>query len=54
VRSQDLDRIAFHRALKEAGSETPFRIPGGHNWDLWSSELGPALEWLDRYLSPSC
>ena len=47
--------IAFHRALSEAGIETPFRIdPGGHNWELWSSELGPALEWLDHRLSPIC
>jgi S-formylglutathione hydrolase FrmB len=47
--------VAFHRVLSEAGIETPFRIdPGGHNWELWSSELGPALEWLDRHLSTSC
>ena len=40
------------RALSEAGIETPFRIdPDGHNWELWPSELGPALEWLDRHLS---
>jgi S-formylglutathione hydrolase FrmB len=47
--------VAFHRALSEAGIETPFRIdPGGHNWELWSAELGPALEWLDSHLSTSC
>ncbi|HEX8164457.1 MAG TPA: alpha/beta hydrolase family protein [Beijerinckiaceae bacterium] len=47
--------LAFHRALSEAGIETPFRIdPGGHTWDLWTAQLGPALEWLDRRLSPSC
>jgi enterochelin esterase family protein len=47
--------IAFQRALADAGIETPFRIaPGGHDWDLWSSELGPALAWLDRHLSPTC
>jgi enterochelin esterase family protein len=47
--------IAFHRALADAGVETPFRIaPGGHDWALWSAELAPALEWLDRHLSPTC
>jgi S-formylglutathione hydrolase FrmB len=47
--------IAFHRALDEARIEAPFRIePGGHSWALWSSELGPALEWLDRRLSAVC
>jgi enterochelin esterase family protein len=47
--------IVFHRALADADIETPFRIArGGHNWNLWSSELGPALEWLDHRLSAAC
>ncbi|HKH32693.1 MAG TPA: alpha/beta hydrolase family protein [Beijerinckiaceae bacterium] len=47
--------IAFHRALAEAGVDAPFRIdPGQHNWTLWAAQLGPALTWLDRHLSPSC
>jgi S-formylglutathione hydrolase FrmB len=46
---------AFSETLQRAGVTVPYRVdPGGHDWTLWSSQLGPALEWLDRHLSPRC
>jgi S-formylglutathione hydrolase FrmB len=46
---------AFSEALQRSGVTVPYRIDaGGHDWTLWSSQLGPALEWLDWHLSPNC
>jgi enterochelin esterase family protein len=49
------NNTAFQKALEAEGISVPFRIaPGSHDWRVWASELGPALEWLDAHLSSGC
>ena len=58
--TEDLPEIvagteSFRRELATHGVATTFRRdPGGHDWDLWTAELGPALVWLDARWSTGC
>jgi len=50
-----LGTVRFHQALRRKGIASKLHVvEGGHSWEMWSRQVGPALGWLSGRLKERC